>query len=168
MKRGLTVDFSIDRKSNTIQIKKEFAAAISLVWQAWTTQEWLDQWWGPQPWHVETKTQDFVPDGIWMYAMVSPEGDKNWSLSRFIDIDDKKSFSYKPGFCDEDGIINTDLPQSKWNVEFTQADGHTLVHCKIVYNESKDLEGVLAMGFKEGLKICLQQLDDLIERKTSN
>ena len=44
MNRGLTVDFSIDRESNTIQIKKEFSAAISLVWQAWTTQELLDQW----------------------------------------------------------------------------------------------------------------------------
>ncbi|MGN0004210.1 MAG: SRPBCC domain-containing protein [Sphingobacterium composti] len=168
MKKTLAFDFSIDKGTNTIKIKKEFEADLVLTWEAWTTEDWLDQWWGPQPWHVETKILDFIPHGIWMYAMVSPEGDKHWSLSQFIEITPTESFSYKPGFSDEEGIINPDMPQSTWNVKFSPLDNATLVDVSILYNETQDLDTILEMGFKEGITICLQQLDDLLERRTSH
>lgn len=167
MKKNLAFDFSIDRESNTIEIKKEYAADQKLVWEAWTTQEWLDKWWGPQPWHVETKTLDFIPNGIWHYAMVGPEGEKHWSLSQFISIDVPNSFIQKGGFCNEEGIMNPDLPQSTWEVTFTPVHEHTLVHSKLTYDTTEDLDIFLQMGFQEGITICLKQLDNLLELKTS-
>lgn len=168
MKKNLAFDFSIDRESNTIKIKKEFAADLALTWEAWTTEEWLNQWWGPHPWHVETKILDFIPHGIWLYAMVSPEGDKHWSVSQFIDITPHESFSYKPGFSDEEGIINPELPQSTWNVEFVSTENNTIVNVSIIYDQPQDIDTILEMGFKEGITLCLQQLDDLLERSVSH
>lgn len=169
MKRNLAFDFSVDKENKSIHIKKEYAADHKLVWEAWTTKEWLDQWWGPKPWYVETKTLDFIPNGIWHYAMVGPEGEKHWSLAQFISIDAAQSFIQKSGFCDEGGIMNSELPQSIWEVTFTAADDqHTLVDCKINYDTLEDLERYLQMGFQEGITMCLKQLDDLLEQKTSS
>ncbi|NGM74542.1 SRPBCC domain-containing protein [Sphingobacterium sp. SGL-16] len=168
MKRDLAYDFLIDIPTKTIKIKKEFAADPSLVWQAWTSSDWLDQWWGPKPWHVETKTLDFIPNSIWLYAMVGPEAEKHWALSQYIEINEGHSFSHKDGFCDEDGIINQDMPQSTWNVTFTPADKHTVVDCIITYDSKEAIEGVLEMGFQEGISMCLKQLDELFERTSLN
>lgn len=167
MNRDLAYDFSIDKENNSIHIKKEYAADQKLVWESWTTKEWLDKWWGPQPWHVETKTLDFIPNGIWHYAMIGPKGEKHWSLSQFISIDEIHSFIQKGGFCDEEGIMNHDLPQNTWEVAFTPVNANTVVDCKLTYDTAVDLDKFLQMGFQEGITICLKQLDDLLEQNTS-
>jgi uncharacterized protein YndB with AHSA1/START domain len=54
MNTNLLFDFIVNKENNTIIIKREFDANLELVWQAWTTAELLDQWWGPKPWRAET------------------------------------------------------------------------------------------------------------------
>ncbi len=73
MKLKLLFDFTVNKESKTIHITREFAANLELVWQAWTTAELLDQWWGPQPWRAETKTIDFREGVFFHYSMVSTE-----------------------------------------------------------------------------------------------
>ena len=164
MKRELAFDFSVEKENNSIRIKKEFDGPNQLVWDGWTTADLLDQWWGPQPWHVETKTLDFTINGIWHYAMVGPEGEKHWNLSQFIAIEEGQSFMYKDGFCDEHGIINQDMPQGTWLLSFSEAENTTLVDCKISMGTSEELQTILDMGFQEGISMCLKQLDALLER----
>lgn len=165
MKKNLAFDFSVDRERNLINIKKEFVADGDLIWKAWTTQEWLDQWWGPQPWQVKTKILDFTSNGIWLYAMISPEGAKHWSISQYISIMNKSSFTMRDGFCDENGSINKDLPQSIWTVSFNPLDKNILVNCEIKHDKSEELEAILNMGFQEGITQCMEQLDELVQNK---
>lgn len=167
MKRDLAFDFSVEKDNNTIRIKKGFAASESQVWRAWTAKEFLDQWWGPKPWHVETKTLDFIPNGIWHYAMVGPEGEKHWNISQYISIDEGESYTLKDGFCDENGVIDTSFPQSTWEVSFNAEEGQTIVDCKIQWDKQEELETILQMGFKEGITQCLNQLDELLEQKNT-
>lgn len=47
MTTNLAFDFSIDRENKTIKVKREFAAELPLVWDAYTKSEILDQWWAP-------------------------------------------------------------------------------------------------------------------------
>lgn len=79
MKSNLIFDFTVDKENKTIHVARRFDAEVPLVWQAWTTPELLDQWWGPEPWRAETKSMDFRVGGHWLYAMVGPEGEKHWS-----------------------------------------------------------------------------------------
>lgn len=79
MNSNLLFDFTVNKENNTIHIRREFDAGPELVWQAWTTAELLDQWWGPEPWKAETRTMDFREGGTWLYAMVGPEGERHWS-----------------------------------------------------------------------------------------
>src|SRR3546814_11897503 len=125
MKPTLQFDFIVNKENKTIHITREFAASLELVWKAWTTPELLDKWWGPQPWRAETKTMDFREGGFWLYAMVSPEGEKHWSKATFLAISNDNSFSSKGGFSDENGTINTSSPQNLWENTFIMKTNNT-------------------------------------------
>ena len=103
MKSNLLFDFYVNKENKTIHIKREFNADLELVWKAWTTAELLDRWWGPKPWKVETKTMDFREGGFWLYAMVSPEGEKHWSKANYISINKKNPLPRKTDFVMKTG-----------------------------------------------------------------
>ncbi|MBD1434837.1 SRPBCC domain-containing protein [Sphingobacterium sp. DN00404] len=162
MNSNLLFDFTVNKENNTIHIKREFNANLELIWQAWTNPEILDQWWGPKPWKAETKTMDFREGGYWLYAMVSPEGDKHWSKSSYVSIEKEKSFSSKDGFCDENGTINPAFPQNLWENNFIPKENNVLVDILLTYDTLADLEKNIEMGFEEGMTIDFQQLDELL------
>ncbi len=71
---NLLFDFTVDKSIKTVFINREFDAELSLVWDAFTKAELLDQWIAPKPFVAKTKYQDFKVGGKRFYAMVSPEG----------------------------------------------------------------------------------------------
>ena len=77
MNSNLLFDFTVDKSTNTVFVDREFDAELSLVWDAFTKQEILDQWWAPKPLISKTKYMDFRVGGRRFYAMVSPEGAGN-------------------------------------------------------------------------------------------
>ena len=55
MSSNLLFNFKVDKSTSTVFIVKEFDAELSLVWDAFTKQEILDQWWAPKPLISKTK-----------------------------------------------------------------------------------------------------------------
>ena len=49
MKNHLLFEFIINKEDQTVHVNREFDANLSLVWDAWTKPEILDQWWAPKP-----------------------------------------------------------------------------------------------------------------------
>src|ERR1041385_1909743 len=92
-----------DLKERSVLVSREFNAPLETVWRAYTEAEFLNQWWGPAPWHAETKRMDFKPGGFWQYAMVGPEGQKHWGRMNYTAIDKHKKFEFEDIFCDENG-----------------------------------------------------------------
>lgn len=162
MNTNLQFDFTVDKENKRINVKREFAASPDKVWAAWTQKELLDQWWAPKPWKAETKILDFNPGGKWIYAMVSPEGEKHWSLATYDSIENQKNFAGLSAFSDENGTINTEMPQSNWSNSFSGKGEHTLVDINIQYDKLEDLEAEIEMGFKEGFAMGLSNLDELL------
>jgi uncharacterized protein YndB with AHSA1/START domain len=162
MNPHLAFDFTVHKETNTILVTREFNAELPTVWSAFTKAEILDQWWAPQPWKARTKQMDFTEGGYWHYAMVGPEGEEHWAFANFIKIDLHKSYSLKDGFSDADGNVNNELPQSNWDVKFTNNGLNTLVQITITHNSLQDLESNIQMGFKEGFTIAMDGLDSLI------
>lgn len=155
-------EFSVDKENSTIYIKRDFNATLQKVWQAWTTAELLDRWWGPEPWRAETKAMDFREGGYWLYAMVGPEGERHWGRLDYIEIKNEESFRAKDGFCDENGTPSSELPQNLWEIVFRETDGKVLVDMTLIFDNPEDLETNIQMGFKEGFTIGLNQLDELL------
>ena len=86
MTNSLLFDFTVDKAAKTVFINREFAAPLSLVWDAFTKQEILDQWWAPKPWASKTKVMNFEVGGRRFYAMVSPEGQESWAIQKYSSI----------------------------------------------------------------------------------
>lgn len=162
MKTNLQFDFSVDRENNTITIVRDFDAPHDKVWAAWTQKEWLDQWWAPKPYRMQTKTLDFKPGGYWLYAMISPEGNKHWCRADYKSVNHGTSFSYVDAFCDENGLVGEEFPGAFWTNTFTSKGETSTVHIFIKYKDLANLEKIIEMGFKEGLTMCLGNLDEVL------
>ncbi|MEP7336549.1 MAG: SRPBCC domain-containing protein [Acidobacteriota bacterium] len=160
MKDNLLFDFIVDKITKTVTINREFAAELSLVWDAYTKPEILDQWWAPKPWESRTKFMDFRVGGRRFYAMVSPDGQERWAIQKYTSISPKTNFKIFNAFADKDE--NPELPGSDWDLNFSEQNGTTMVSISI-YNESLErLERMVEMGFKEGTVMQLKNLEDLL------
>ncbi len=151
-----------DLKEKSILVSREFNAPIKNVWRAYTETELLEKWWGPSPWHAETKTMDFREGGFWLYAMVGPDGEKHWGKMDYFAINHLRSINMEDGFCDEEGIINTAFPKSKGSFVFTEIKTGVQVEFKMNYSSEKEVEILVEMGFEQGITTALNQLEALL------
>lgn len=166
---NLLFDFIVDKATHTINVTREFAADLDLVWDAWTKPDMLDQWWAPKPWKARTKEMDFREGGRWLYAMVSPENAAHWSLVEFINIQPKSGYSTKNSFCDENGnAINSGFTAWQWNNSFKAGAEATTVHIVINPASLSELEQLIAMGFKEGFTMGLNNLEEYLRTLVTN
>jgi uncharacterized protein YndB with AHSA1/START domain len=158
MKNNLLFNFGINTENNTVNVEREFAADLNVVWEAWTNPEILDQWWAPLPWKSKTKFMDFKVGGRRFYAMVSPQGQEHWALQEFTSIGQKTNFKIMNSFADKDE--NPELPGSEWDLHFSEQNGVTRINISI-YNESVTrMERMIEMGFTDGFTTSLNQLDN--------
>ena len=163
---SLLFDFTVDKTTKTVFIHREFAAELSLVWDAFTKPEILDQWVAPKPWRSKTKYMNFKVGGRRFYAMVSPEGLERWSIQEYTSITPKTNFKMYNTFADKDE--NPELPGSEWEYNFSEQNGITKVSI-IIKNESLDrLEKMIEMGFVEGFKMSINNLDNLLTTLSNN
>jgi uncharacterized protein YndB with AHSA1/START domain len=159
MSNNLLFDFTVDKASKTVHIKREFNAELSLVWDAFTKAELIDQWIAPKPMISKTKYQDFKVGGKRFYAMVSPDGNERWTLQQYTSITPKTNFKMHNAFADKDE--NPELHGSEWDHNFSEGNGTTIVNITI-YNESLErLERILD-GFTQGMKMSLSNLENLL------
>lgn len=160
MENNLQFDFTVDKAAKKVYITREFDADLSLVWDAFTKAELLDQWVAPKPWTSKTKSMDFKAGGRRFYAMVSPEGHERWAIQKYISINPKTHFKLFNAFADKDE--NPELPGSEWDYTFSEQNGTTTVRIT-VYNESLErMEKMIEMGFTEGYKLSMRNLENLL------
>ena len=161
---NLLFDFTVDKAAKTVYITKEFNAELPLVWDAFTQQELLDQWWAPKPWLSITKSMDFKVGGRRFYAMASPDGEeKGWQIQDYTSITPKTNFKFISVFADKDE--NPHLPGSDWDLTFSEQNGTTQVNITI-YNDSLErMEKMIEMGFKEGFTMTLNELENLLQEQ---
>ena len=165
MTNNLLFDFTVDKAAKTVFITREFAAELSLVWDAFTKKEILDQWWAPKPFSSKTKFMNFEVGGRRFYAMVSPEGQERWVIQKYTSISPKTNFKFFNAFADENE--NPELPGSEWDHTFSEQNGpdsYRVTKVSVtIYNESLErMEKQIEMGFKEGFTMTLNYLDELL------
>ncbi|MEO6906067.1 MAG: SRPBCC domain-containing protein [Ginsengibacter sp.] len=160
VKNNLLFEFTVDKETKTVSVNREFAAELPLVWDAFTKQEILDQWWAPKPWISKTKFMNFEVGGQRFYAMVGPEGQEHWSIQKYTSISPKTNFKFLNAFADKDE--NPELPGSEWDLNFSEKNGTTKVSI-IIKNESRErMEKLIEMGFEGGFTMTLNYLDHLL------
>jgi len=164
---NLQFDFTVDKSTNSVCIVKEFDAELPLVWDAFTKPEILDQWWAPKPLTSKTKKMDFIVGGRRFYAMIVPDGQEHWGIQDFTSISPKTNFKWVSYFADKDENINTELPSSNWDLNFSEQAGKTKVSIVIKHKTLADIEMLIQMGFKEGFTMTLNFLAELLTQKVN-
>ena len=161
MSSDLLFDFNVDKAAKTVFITREFNAGQSLVWDAFTKAELLDQWGAPAPMRAKTKYMNFEVGGRRFYAMISPDGQERWAVQEYTSITPITNFKMYNAFSDENE--NRELPGSDWDYTFSEQNGITKVNISI-FNESLErLEKMIEMGFTEGFKMSVDNLEKLLE-----
>jgi uncharacterized protein YndB with AHSA1/START domain len=157
-------DFVVDKATKTVTITREFDADRSVVWDAFTQADLLDQWLPPHPMTAKTKFQDFRVGGKRFYAMVSPDGGERWALQEYTSITPKTHFAMHNAFADPDGT--PEGAGSEWNHAFSEQNGTTTVRISI-YNESLARMASILEGFTNGMKMSLSNLENLLATLSS-
>lgn len=160
MSKNLQFDFTVDKVTKTVVITREFDAELSLVWDAFTKAEILDQWNAPAPFTARTKYLNFEVGGKRLYAMVSPDGIERWIIQEYRSITPKTNFKLFNAFADENETPQ--LPGSDWSYTFSEENGKTKVVISI-FNESLErLEKMIELGFKVGYTVSINQLENIL------
>lgn len=164
---SLFFDFIVDKTAKTVFITREFAADQSLVWDAFTTPELLDQWWAPKPFVSKTIKMDFSVGGRRFYAMVSPDGTEiGWQIFEYTSITPKSNFKCLSFFTDKDE--NPHPEGAIWDVSFSELHAPagreiTKAFITIQFDSLAHIEKMIEMGFKEGFTVTLSELANLLE-----
>lgn len=156
--------FNKDEEAATVYVMKTYATEVSEVWDYFTKSALLDEWWAPEPWKCETKTQEFRNGGTWLYAMVGPEGEKHYAKVNYGEIKEHRSFDGTDLFCDENGNVNPDFPEAKWLFGFTGIEEGTKITVNIHFATEQAMNQLLEMGFEQGFKAGLNQLEEILSR----
>lgn len=159
MDNNLLFNFTADKAAKTVTIVREFNAGLSLVWDAFTKKEILDQWWAPKPYMSKTKVMDFKVGGRRFFAMLGPNGEERWLIQKYISINPKTNFKHTSAFADKDE--NPELPGSEWDLTFSEQNGTTKVTI-VIFNESLERMEKLEAGFRQGMTQTLNQMEELL------
>ncbi len=159
-----TIDIQKFPKKNQMIIKHSYYADLETVWDAHTKSEILEKWWAPEPYKAVVVKNNFSNGGILHYYMLSPKGEKHYSLAEFSDIEHLKSYTVLDAFCDENAVINMELPRQKWFNTFEENNGITTVTNSIQFESKEDMDKIIEMGFEEGYTIGLNQLFALLNK----
>ena len=160
---NLLFDFTVDESTNSVLITREFDAELSLVWDAFTKQEILDQWWAPKPLASKTKVMNFEVGGRRFYAMVWPEGQEYWGVEKYTLINPKANIKWLASFTDKDENINTELPTAEWELNFSEQNGITKVSISVYFESLEELKKMIEMGFKEGFTMTINELTNVLK-----
>jgi len=154
--------FTVDKTANTVLINRDFAAELSLVWDAFTKPEILDQWGAPEPWKTQTIYMNFKVGGRRFYKMISSEGQEYYSVQDFTSITPKTNYKYIFGFSDKDENIDPALYGSESDLDFSEANGITTLKMTMKYKDIATLEMMANDRFKEGIKTTLNIVEQIL------
>jgi uncharacterized protein YndB with AHSA1/START domain len=159
-----------DLENKQLTIEATFNAPLEKLWNAYTTKEQFEKWWGPEGWETTTKEFDFKPGGRVHYCMKCVDqnqkewyGQESWGLTIIEEINEPNSYRATDHFTDESGVPNTQMPSMTLAVEFKEENGKTTVINRTITETADQLEQLVKMGMVEGFSSQLNKLEQLVE-----
>jgi uncharacterized protein YndB with AHSA1/START domain len=87
----------LSNDSAVISIQRVYNAPIASVWQAWTSQQEVCQWWGPRGFTLTTHSHDLQTGGHWHYTMHGPDGTEFENTTQYLEVIPLQSMVYDHG-----------------------------------------------------------------------
>jgi uncharacterized protein YndB with AHSA1/START domain len=127
-------------------ISRVFSAPRERVWQAWTEEERLKQWWGPKGFTIHTCKVDLRPGGVFLYGMRAPDGTEMWGKFVYREIVKPERLVFMVSFSDPKGGVTRHPWTPDWPLQwlstvlFAEHGGKTTVTVQWRPHEATDAE----------------------------
>ncbi|KGR74277.1 SRPBCC domain-containing protein [Ureibacillus sinduriensis] len=154
---------------NVIVFEREFDASKALLFQAFSEEQHLKNWWGPRGWILSHCHIDFRVDGIWHYCMKCVDenlgdfyGFESWGKGVYQEIVQDERIVYIDYFSDADGNEVEGMPSTLSTLIFQEIDGKTKLINRAEYHSAEALKTVLDMGMEQGIIETWNRLGEYI------
>jgi uncharacterized protein YndB with AHSA1/START domain len=123
-------------ESEVFAVTRRFEAPRQLMWQVWTEQDHLAEWWGPAGMKLVIKSIDFRPGRAMLYGMQSPFGHVHWGKFAYRLVEPGRRLAYVATFTDEAGAPMRNPMNPLWPLEmlndqrFEEVEGGTELHSR--------------------------------------
>jgi uncharacterized protein YndB with AHSA1/START domain len=159
----------------SLEITRYFTHPIEDVYNAFTTSESLQQWWGPAGFEMEVKTFDFYPEGIFHYVLRDKDGNEMWAKWIINNIREPTKLQLINCFSNEAGetVKAPEVPfGADWpmemilDLEFYTEDGKTRIDLvSFPHNASDASKKVFADNvgnMEQGFGVTFDQLENYL------
>ncbi|MCC6243522.1 MAG: SRPBCC domain-containing protein [Gemmatimonadaceae bacterium] len=106
--------------ANDIRITRLYDAPLALVWEVWTVDVHVKQWWGPRGFSLTTHSKDLHVGGTWVYTMHGPDGVDYPNYTRYLEVEPLKRLVYDHGASSADSA-----PMFRVTATFREVGGQT-------------------------------------------
>jgi len=136
-----------------IVMSRVLNAPRDLVFDAWTNPKHLPNWMlGPPGWSMPVCEIDLRPGGSWHMIWRSPDGQQLEMRGKYHEI------------IWPERIVSTeswggDWPETHHTLTFTEANGQTTFHLRILYPSKEARDAALRTGMAEGMSHGFARLD---------
>lgn len=159
-------------KGKSVELTRVFMAPRGRVWQAWSTEDALQKWWGPKGCKLTTHGLDFRPGGFFHYEMKFNNVPSWYGRFNYRDIVQDERIVWLNSFANElGGIVRApfapEFPMEVLNTaDFTDHGDKTLVALTstpfgALADEVAAFEAIYD-GMNKGYSATLDQLEELL------
>ncbi len=149
-------------------VERVFNAPVELVWEAYTTPQYVARWWGPRGAVVIHCTIDFKVGGRFHYGMKFGGEHEHWNVGEFKEIVPLKKIVAYMWMSNKAGEIVP--PPAELGEDFAEdAPDVTLFESlpggktKITLVTNHTVESAKKSGMDEGYKQVLDKLEDVLK-----
>jgi uncharacterized protein YndB with AHSA1/START domain len=148
-------------KSNEIKISRVYDAPVKMVWDAWTDDKQVVQWWGPRGFTLTTHSKDLKPGGIWHYTMHGPDGTDYVNKTLYHEVDKFERLVYDHGGNDERA------PLFRVTAVFSEVKGKTKLEMSMALPTPEQAEETRKFIKAAGGNATWDRLAEFLEGKQS-
>jgi uncharacterized protein YndB with AHSA1/START domain len=148
----------VDRQ---IVITHTYEAPREVVFDAFTDEEHLPEWWGPNGFSITTHAFDLRPGGIWRFTMHGPDGVDYPNEVTYEEISRPEllRFEHTAGpDSDDPGFLSI--------ITFDEFEGSTILAMRSVFANASDRDLVVEKyGAIEGGRQTLERLEHFLKTR---
>jgi uncharacterized protein YndB with AHSA1/START domain len=148
-------------KPNELHITRVYDAPVKAVWDAWTDEKQVVQWWGPRGFSITHHSKDLKPGGYWHYTMHGPDG-TNWETkTKYLEVEKYAKLVYDHGGNDEQP------PLFRVTVLFSESKGKTTMAMTMTLPSPEALEQTKQIIKKAGGNSTWDRLAEYLEHQST-
>jgi uncharacterized protein YndB with AHSA1/START domain len=131
----------------TLSLERVIKAPVELVFEAWTNQEHIKHWWGPNGFTNSISKMDVRPGGDWNLVMCGPDGRDYPNHNRYVEVVPNAKLV----------LEHVDFPHFLMTITFEPQGNNTLLRVTSEFDDEAVLmQAVREFGAAEGF---IQNID---------